>query len=742
MKKSFQKWLFIFVLLAFVLTFTGSYLVQTALSQKAAEVLIGLKLKDACAQLDNANKNYKNISFLTRHLALVRADYLASVLKYRPEFIHNQAELNKLNKKLKVFHLRIYDSAGKQLASSPKGLKPDPLPPSILASGSKLRKVVIENYLTTDGTEDIEHNVYIYSAGIPGFILMKYRPQTLNEAYDQKDIKLFAEGFRIGTGGGIIISRQDNILCDGMLKIKEKKLSELGISPLSGDQTYHDLEIDSIPYFGAKRKYGEYNIIGLVPLAELHDRRNQLLMLLTLGYVILFSIIYWAISALVEHKVIKGIERICVSLNKITDGDLHAIVDVHSSPEFIQLSSGINSTVHALRDAIDEAGRRYENELKLAAAIQLSALPRVDSLNPRPCGLNLYATMTAAREVGGDFYDFFWIDSNHLAFVIADVSEKGVPAALFMMSAKSWIKSLAKSHLPPATVFTEANRMLCADNDNGMFVTVFFAVIELDSGKLTCINAGHNPPLLKRAGENYEYLRLEPDFILGTLPDIKYHESELTLAPGDRLFLYTDGVTEAINPDEEEFGNQRLRDSLEQFDSCPPEELTKYIYSQLKDFSENGPQYDDITMLIMDFQRKSLCLPAHIEELPKLQEYIEATCKENSLDDTIENRLQIAAEEVFLNIANYAYENDNGTISMQFRYIPETHVLQSVFIDSGNPYDPQLTEAPDLSENLDERQPGGLGVFLIKELVDSINYQRLENQNILTLIQKTGDKND
>ncbi|MDD5598294.1 MAG: SpoIIE family protein phosphatase [Victivallaceae bacterium] len=496
--------------------------------------------------------------------------------------------------------------------------------------------------------------------------------------------------------------------------------------------------IDDIAYFGSRCKYREYSIVGLLPLSELYARRDQLLLLLAIGHVILFSFIFWAIAALVEHKVIKGIKRICASLDKITAGDLHARVDVHSSPEFVQLSNGINSTVNALREAIDEAGRRYENELKLAAAIQSSALPHADSLKPYPDGIELYAAMTAAREVGGDFYDFFWIDDKHFAFLIADVSEKGIPAALFMMSAKTWIKSLAKSRLEPAAVFTEANRMLCFDNDTGMFVTVFFGILELDSGKLTCINAGHNPPLLRRAGGNYEFLRIEPDFILGTLPEAEYRQTELTLAAGDRLFLYTDGVTEAINAAEEEFGSKRLLAALKQFGSDVPGKLAKHIHEQLEKFSGGCPQYDDITMLILDYSCGPLVLDAKVEELPKLQNYIEQACARYGIGMNIEDHFQVAAEEVFLNIANYAYENKKGTVSILFSYNPETRSVQLVFTDSGKPYDPQLADAPDLSENVEERRPGGLGVFLIKELIDTMAYQRKADKNILILTKTTG----
>ncbi|MDD5728497.1 MAG: SpoIIE family protein phosphatase [Victivallales bacterium] len=741
MKKTFQRWLFGVVLAAFILTFLGSYIVQTALSRRAAEILIGIKLKDACAQLDNACKNYNQIAEITSEKALLHADYLALWLKSEPEIIHQQNSLDRMRNTLKANQLRIFNAAGVQIAAVPKNLKTEPVPAFIMRSGRDVREVIAHKFRAANGTDDIEHDVYLSRLDSPGFIFLKFYSRSLNEAHDLKDIKLFAEGFRIGAGGGMIIARGNDILCDGTLDIKKSKLSELSLSriPDKNLEIYNNITIDSTAYFGVKRKYLEYYIIGLLPLSELYARRNQLLLLLSIGYVILFSVVFWAITALVEHKVITGIERICVSLDKITAGDLHARVDVRSSPEFLKLSCGINSMVSALREAISEAGRRYENELKLAAAIQASALPRIDSLRPHPDGIELYAAMLAAREVGGDFYDFFWIDDKHFAFLIADVSEKGIPAALFMMSAKTWIKSLAKSGLDPAAVFTEANRMLCLDNDTGMFVTVFFGILEPDSGKLTCINAGHNPPLLRRAGGNYEFLRLKPDFILGPLPDAEYRQAELTLNAGDRLFLYTDGVTEALNSAEEEFGNKRLLAALKQFGSDVPEELAKHIYGQLEEFSRGCPQYDDITMLILDYPGGPLTLAANVEELPKLQNYLEQACSRNGLGINIENHLQIAAEEVFLNIVNHAYENKKGTVSIRFGCIPESRSVQLVFTDSGKPYDPQLAAGPDLSEVIEERAPGGLGVFLIKELVDSVDYQRKADKNILILTKTLGE---
>lgn len=739
MKKTFQKWLLGVVLAAFVFTFMGAYIIQTTLSRRAAEIFLRIKLTDACAQLDNACKNYEKLAAITKEKTLVYADYAALWLTHQTNCIHKPGELDGLRKVIKASQVRVFNAAGKQIAASPANLKSEYLPAFVVNSKQEIRRSITRKFRVGDKTDDIEHDVYRSLPGSSGFVSLKFYSHTLNKAYDDMNIKLFAEGFRIGTGGGMIIAEGNKVLCDGTLNIKESKLSELGLLSASNIKAYNKIVIDGTAYFGLRCKYRKYSITGLLPLPELYTHRNQMLLLLAIGHIILFSFIFWAIAALLEHKVIKGIKFICASLDKITAGDLNAKADVHSSPEFIQLSNGINTTVTALKEAIDEAGKRYENELKLAAAIQSSALPRVDSLQPHSDRIELYASMTAAREVGGDFYDFFWIDDSHFAFLIADVSEKGIPAALFMMSAKTWIKSLAKSHLSPATVFTEANRMLCFDNDTGMFVTVFFGVLELNSGRLTCINAGHNPPLLRRAGGSYEFLRIEPDFILGTLPEVEYHQTALTLGAGDRLFLYTDGITEAINSAEEEFGNKRLLASLEEFGSEPPGDLAKHIHEQVKKFSSGCPQYDDMTMLVMDYSGGPLVLDAKLQDLPKLQNYIEQSCIRHGIGMAVEDHLQIAAEEVFLNITNYAYEDKKGAMSVLFTYTPETGNVQLIFTDSGKSYDPQLAAAPDLTEDAGERQPGGLGVFLIKELIDAMDYQRKNDKNILTLTKTTGE---
>lgn len=249
---------------------------------------------------------------------------------------------------------------------------------------------------------------------------------------------------------------------------------------------------------------------------------------------------------------------------------------------------------------------RIATELHVATQIQTSMLPCIFPAFPDRPEFDIYATMNAAKEVGGDFYDFFLIDKTHLAVVIADVSGKGVPAALFMVIAKTLIKNYAQLGAPPSEVFELVNNQLCETNDAGMFVTAFMGVWELETGKFTYVNAGHNPPLLSRADKKYDWLEMSPGFVLAGMEETIYTQQETTLCPGDRLFLYTDGVTEAQNLAEELYSDQRL---LGLFNSGAllgksPGEMLTLVRADIADFADGAEQADDITMLMLKINER------------------------------------------------------------------------------------------------------------------------------------------
>ncbi len=248
-----------------------------------------------------------------------------------------------------------------------------------------------------------------------------------------------------------------------------------------------------------------------------------------------------------------------------------------------------------VKDSMDK--QQIESELNVATQIQTSMLPRIFPAFPEQKEFDIYASMNPAKEVGGDFYDFFLVDQDHLAVVIADVSGKGVPAALFMVIAKTLIKDHAQSGDSPELVFTEVNDLLCESNDEGMFVTAWMGVLEISTGNLTYVNAGHNPPLMKKAGGEYEYLRGRSGLVLAGMEGLRYRANTVEMAPGDAIFLYTDGVTEATDKNNRLYGEERLADALNRHKELAPEALLGAVKADVKAFVGEAPQFDDITMV-------------------------------------------------------------------------------------------------------------------------------------------------
>ena len=323
----------------------------------------------------------------------------------------------------------------------------------------------------------------------------------------------------------------------------------------------------------------------------------------TLSDILLFAVFFMLVAMVVDRLVVRNLHRVNQSLHKITEGNLNETVWVHTSEEFTALSEDINHTVTALRGYIDAAEQRMKEELSLAAAIQDSALPKNFSLPDEH--VEIYALMTPARQVGGDFYDFFYIGHDRLCLVIADVSGKGIPASLFMMRAKTAIKNNAQSSISASEVLTHVNQSLCEGNDAGMFVSVWIGILSLKTGVMQCANAGHEYPVLMRAGGQYELLKDKHGLVLAAMDGIKIPGYEIQMNPGDRIFVYTDGVPEAINEKEEAYGTDRLTSRLNRVRYNTQEYILKDILQDIRNFAGSAEQFDDITMLGLTFQQPS-----------------------------------------------------------------------------------------------------------------------------------------
>lgn len=312
--------------------------------------------------------------------------------------------------------------------------------------------------------------------------------------------------------------------------------------------------------------------------------------------------------AFIARSITTPLQGLAKATDVIASGNFDAkLPPVRSLDEVGRLSQAFVAMQESLKKYIREltettaAKERIQSELRVATDIQLSLLPRIFPAFPDRAEFDIFASMDPAKEVGGDFYDFFFIDADHLCFLIADVADKGVPAALYMMVAKTLLKTEAQRLGAPDKILRDVNNILAADNENCMFVTVFCAILDTRSGEVRYSNAGHNPPLLTGTA-GFAYMTPKVGFVLGPIPDSPYECEEIILRPGDTLFLYTDGVTEAKNPEAELYGETRLLSALQQspVDNLP--EMIHFVRAEVQQHADGAPQSDDVTMLAIRYR--------------------------------------------------------------------------------------------------------------------------------------------
>ena len=455
--------------------------------------------------------------------------------------------------------------------------------------------------------------------------------------------------------------------------------------------------------------------------------------------ILIFAALFIFIYFLIKKVIINNLQKINGTLSEITGGNLNVKVDVRSNAEFSSLSDDINSTVSTLKRYIGEAAARIDKELEYAKQIQLSALP---SNFPDTENYSIYAQMIAAKEVGGDFYDFYSLDDNTVLFLAADVSGKGIPAAMFMMTAKTIIKDLAERGLSVDEIFTLANEKLCENNESGMFVTAWMGKIDLSTGKLSFANAGHNPPVIVHANGECEYLKSRTGFILAGMEGMRYRANEMTLNRGDRIFLYTDGVTEATDINEALYGEDRLKSYIDKNINLKAEALLSGLKEDIDLFAGDAPQFDDITMLIFDYKKKEgaamkeKVFSASKDSLSEVMAFTEE-CLE-SFDCPMKSSMAIcvAVEEIFVNIASYAYGDGTGEAHLAFGFDENERLMTLVVTDEGIPFNPLEKAEPDITLSAAERDIGGLGIFITKKTMDTVSYKNENGRNILTMTKK------
>lgn len=405
-----------------------------------------------------------------------------------------------------------------------------------------------------------------------------------------------------------------------------------------------------------------------------------------------------------------------------------------------QMAADINLYIDNLT-AVTAEKERIGAELNVATHIQASMLPCIFPAFPERQEFDIYATMTPAKEVGGDFYDFFLVDEDHLAVVVADVSGKGVPAALFMVIAKTLIKDHAQTGSCPSDVFTEVNQQLCESNEGDMFVTAWMGILQISTGRIAYVNAGHNPPLICHAGGDFTYLRARSGFVLAGMEGMKYKIQNLEMMPGDCLYLYTDGVTEATDIDEQLYGEQRLEEVLNSHKGERPQQLLENVQKDITAFVKTAPQFDDITMLGLHYkgpapEKKTLTVTADTKKLVEVQNFIESALEEDGYSMKEITQISVAAEELFVNIAHYAYPEGEGSAIITYCFDSREKTMEISFTDEGIPFNPLSKKDADVKKTVEEREIGGLGIYMVRKSMDHVDYQYKHGKNILSIKKK------
>ena len=721
--QTFQFWLFICIVIAYFVTSGFTYVLQTGMSGKETESVININLEDV--HKDITDTSDENLLKITR---TVRSEYLSDDT---PLYIlcerYNVKGINIVDQNGIITDSTLKEFIGYDMASGEQSAEF-----LVLLDG---KEEFVQKYQPLSIDESISRKYAGVRLPDGGFIQVGYDAEQFRKDIDERVIEV-TKNRHIGNNGFVAICDENlNIVIDRS-DYSGKNLNTIGVSidtDVTSENTVFEAEIYDKPYFLAYTFAEGYYIIGAIPKSEAMYMRNVSIYVSIFMEILIFAALFTLIYFLIKKVIIDNLRKINGTLAQITDGNLNVMVDVRTNEEFASLSDDINQTVSTLKHYISEAAARIDKELEFAKEIQYSALPSVFPPYPNRKDFEIYAQMIAAKEVGGDFYDFYMLGDSTLAFMIADVSGKGIGAAMFMMQAKTIIKDLAESGLELSEIFTTANKKLCENNDAGMFVTAWMGILDLKTGLLKFVNAGHNPPLVRQADGEFAYLKARSSMVLAGMDGIKYRQNELQLTPGDQVFLYTDGVTEATDKNNQLYGENRLLTTVNQNIIKDTKGLCEAVKADVDKFVGEAPQFDDITMLSVEIQyirgENSITVIADDKSMILVSEFAKSLTEKLAVVPKVANKVSIAVDEIYSNIINYSGA-EIATISYEIK----DGRLYITFTDDGIPYNPIKAEEPDVTLSAEERKIGGLGIFMVKKMTESMEYTYEDDKNILSLV--------
>lgn len=578
------------------------------------------------------------------------------------------------------------------------------------------------------------------------------------------------------------LGNTESLVGENFLESGDSGLQSLGISMTLGATGMSELEIGGIPSYVAYAPIGTlgWSLAVAVPAQEIYvpgrqagERLREIAastiaaidrqILILAGSLAALLVLVLPAGAFFAARFTDSLTRPVLALHDgvrdLAAGNLEREVEVRTGDELEELAASFNVMASQLRGHIDRTAReaaekqRISTEFDIAMNIQQSMLPHDFSLSRHgEAGFDLYAQVHPAVEIGGDFYDFFFIDDDRLAVLVADVSGKGIPAALFMAMAKTVVKSAVKNIGQPGPALEAANRELYGGNTSSMFVSLWLCVFEISSGRLTYVNAGHNPPMFMKAGQGFEFIDSKPDRVLAVKEDTRYGSRVIEAGEGDILFLYTDGIVEAQNEKGDFYGTQRMKEFLDANAGRPLSQMLQALRDDIACFACDASQSDDITMLALrvgNVAADNFCrtyemgravyhleIRADISNLDALMAFVGEKLEAAGCPEEEKGRLELAAEEIFVNIANYAYPKDvkaPGSVAVDFTANEKDGITEVavVFTDEGIPFNPMDHLDPDVTVPVGMRECGGLGILMVRKIVDTMSYARQGKTNRL-----------
>ncbi len=486
-----------------------------------------------------------------------------------------------------------------------------------------------------------------------------------------------------------------------------------------------------------------WSMATVIPYDAITQRARILATIIMVVMIIGVLVIYF-ICRIMLRRMTKPLERFSKSAKEIAKGNFDApLPEIKTKDEMRELYDSFKIMQHSLTSHIEELKvaneqkGRMEGELQSARNIQMSMIPNIFPAFPERHDLDIYAELTPAKAVGGDLYDFL-IRKENLYFCIGDVSGKGVPASMLMAVTRSLFRMIVNSESDPVKIVSLINDSMGKDNDEMMFVTLFLGVLDLTNGHLSYCNAGHCSPII--LGNDITILPCNPNIPVGIAPQFPFVGEQTNIEPGTTIFLYTDGLTEAENIDHLQFEEERVMAVAQESANLTPVELVNKMGEAVHQFVKEAEQSDDLTMFAIRYMQdknancihQSLTLPNDIEAIPEMSEFVEQMCSEAGVSASDTMSIVLAIEEAVVNVMQYAYpQGTKGDVILEA--VADDKHLDFIISDYGIPFDPTKKEKVDTTLSAEERPIGGLGIHLVREIMDAVNYEYSHHKNILSL---------